>query len=331
MAERASAYKILSDSSSTALIDSHSHAGFDATNIVRRRYPIAQGVLDMVRKMEANGVSHAAVFPAPSDLFWFDAKGVAFDATWVHSQEPAERFPYEHANTAHFSEVELFGMGRIMPFANVLPGVREEAQLDLLKEFASRDQLFGIKFHSLATHTPVSTFAESLFADFAREQSLPVMFHSGADEYSRPEQALEVARRLPDLRICVAHAGDFETNFFDQLRPGAFPNLFVDVAPHITNCHFAKQVTDGKVLDLKYDDPLTVLSQIYELIPERVLWGTDEPWTTVTDDANQKILVKVTYEDEVALLNSLPDRVRRSMAYTNPMRYLFGEGDVSNA
>ncbi len=331
MTERAKAYSVLLNTPDASIIDSHSHAGFDATNIVRRRYPIAQGILDMVRKMDANGVSHAAVFPAPSDLFWFDARGVAFDANWEPSREPAERFPYEHANRAHFSEVELFGRDRIMPFANVLPGVKEEEQIDLLREFTSTDQLFGLKFHSLATHTPLSSFVESLFARFAQDHSLPVMFHSGPDEYSRPEQALDVAEELPDLRICIAHAGDFEATFFNRLRAGRSENLFVDVAPHITNCHFAQQRTDGEVLDLAYEDPLEVLAQVYDLIPDRVLWGTDEPWTTVTDDANKKILVKVTYEDEVALLNRLPDQIRRSMSYVNPMRYLFGEDGSSHA
>lgn len=307
-------------------IDVHSHAGFDATNIVRRRYPIAQSVIDMTRKMKANGITHAAVFPAPSDLFWFDAKKVAFNAVWEHAKEPSERFPYEHANIAHFSEVELFGEGAIMPFAIILPETKEDEQLKLLNKLYDANRLFGLKFHTLATHTHASTLINSRFTQFAIEKSLPIMVHSGPDEYSRPNLIVEVAKANPDARICIAHTGDFEKELFDALKDNStLPNLFIDVAPHITNCYFAQQRTDGQILDLNYQDPLDVIVQVHKLMPNRILWGTDEPWTTVTDDANKKILVKVLYEDEVKLLNELPKPVKKDISYTNTMRYLFGE------
>ncbi len=323
MIEREEIFKDLA-SPGTKTIDAHSHAGVDLTNIVRRRYPIAQSIIDMARKMNANGITHAAVFPGPSDLFWFDPRKVAFDAVWEQLEKPAERFPYEHANIAHFAEVELFGNGQIMPFANILPGTKEDEQLNLLKELLDGDRLFGLKLHTLATHTHALKLIGSKFTEFATEHSLPIMIHSGPDEYSRPDQIVEVAKKYPDTRICIAHTGDYEKDLFAVLTKDGLPNLFTDLAPHITNCYFAQRRDDGKILDLDYSKPRQVIMDLYKMIPDRLLWGTDEPWTTVTDDNNHKILTKVVYEDEVTLLGDLPTSVRKDISYTNTMRFLFG-------
>lgn len=329
MNERLEIFDSLRDSSHK-VIDTHAHAGFDATNIVRRRYPIAQSIVDMTRKMQSNGISFTALFPSPSDLFWFDARKVAFEGIWEQATQPAERFPYEHANIAHFTEVELFGNGKIMPFANILPGVKETEQLELLKQLRESDRLFGLKLHTLATHTHATKLIGSRFTEFAYENSLPIMVHSGADEYSRPNLIVEVAKKYPEVRICIAHTGDYEKDLFKTLTSDDCPNLFTDLAPHITNCYFANQRKDGLILDLDYAKPRDVIMDIYKLIPYRLLWGTDEPWTTVTDGANQRILTKVLYEDEINLLNSLPELVQTNISYTNTMRYLFGSDLVPN-
>jgi predicted TIM-barrel fold metal-dependent hydrolase len=324
MAEREQVYRNITEDKG-ATIDAHVHAGFDATNVVRKRYPTSQSIVDLVRKMRANNVSYSAVFPAPSDLFWFDPKRVAYDAEWVQAREPAEAFPYERANWTHFNESELFGEEIVLPFGNIMPGVKEEEQVDFLRTYIDRDKVFGLKLHTLASHTPASALEGSRFIDLAKEYSLPITIHSGSDEYSDPQQVIELSKLYPDVRFAIAHAADFKKDIFTQLRANPHKNVFVDTCPHISNCYFAQRENPKKLLDLDYTDPQSALLGLYQAYPEGVIWGTDEPWTTVTDDTNQRILARIMYEDEVALLRQLPQQVRQQISYTNTVRFLFGD------
>lgn len=180
-----------------ALIDAHTHAGFDAINALKRRYPVAQNIADMVRKMKANGVDYALTFPCPSDLFWYNPTSVINMGIWEVLESPAEEFPYQRANESHFYEVRKFGNGYILPFANIFPGVEEGKQIDFINELIKGDLLFGLKLHTLATHTKPTELKESKFIELAEEFSLPIVIHSGPDEFSDPNLTLEVARTYP--------------------------------------------------------------------------------------------------------------------------------------
>lgn len=324
MPERADIYKQITQNGD-AVIDGHVHTGFDATNAARRRYPTTQNVMDLVRKMNIAGVDYAAVFPAPADLFWFDARTVANEARLVPSPTPAEEFPYQIANWNHFHETKLFGEARTLPFAIILPGVKEEEQVEFLRGYIAKDMVFGLKFHTWATQTHASTLRDSKFIELAREHSLPITIHSGPDEFSNPQQVIELARLYPDVRFAIAHSADFKKDIFDQLAQNPLPNLFIDVCPHISNCYLAEREDPTQLLDLDFADPRSALVGIYQRYPTGIIWGTDEPWTTITDDVNQTILAKVMYEDEVDLLKQLPADVRRQISYTNTTRFLFGD------
>jgi len=308
-----------------AIIDGHVHAGTDATNVVLQRYPTAQNMMDIVRKMDASGVDYAATFPMPSDLFWFDASRLANNLELVPSLEPAEAFPYQRSNWSHFHEAKLFGDGKILPFAIILPGVKEEEQINSLRTYINQDSVFGLKFHTFATQTHASALKDSKFIRLAQEHSLPITVHSGSDELSDPQQVIELAKLYPDVRFCIAHAADFKKDIFMQLAQNPSHNLFIDTCPHISNCYLAQREDPNQLLELNYADPKSALLGLYQQYPQGVIWGTDEPWTTITDDKNQTILAKVMYEDEASLLKQLPNDVRKQISYINTVRFLFGD------
>jgi hypothetical protein len=306
------------------LVDGHSHAGFDATNFVRGRYPTVQSIPDMVRKMKASGVNYALSFPPPSDLVWFDLKKVAYDREWVFSENPGEDFPYQLSNKNHFKESDLFGEKLILPFAAILPGVKEDEQIAYLSTLAESDLLFGLKLHTLATHTHASTLERSRFIDFANRYSLPITLHCGSDEYSLPEQVVDLAEKFQNVRFCIAHSADFKISIYKRLKENPLNNLFIDTCPHITNCILAEKGPTSDVLDLHYANPLQTLIELYNILPSQIIWGTDEPWTTVSESNSSKVIAKVTYEDEVRLFMNLPKEIRTNMGYINSIRYIFG-------
>lgn len=328
MSSRTEFLQSLSAKSSEIIIDSHAHAGSEPWNVLRKRVPTSQSIMDMVRKMKSNGVDHSIVFPCPGDPYWFDTARVAFNAEWEFSNKPSETFPYEHVNWTHFNEVNLFGGSFILPFANILPHYEEDKQIEYLQSLVELDTLFGLKIHTLATHTYNFTLGKSKIMEFANGHNLPVMLHTGPDEYSRPMGVLKAAKDFPDIRFCMAHSADFEAETFEKLHETKPHNVFIDVSPHITNCLLAVREKDRKLLKFTFEDPYRALVQLYEAYPDGLLWGTDEPWTTVSDDVNGGVVGLTNYEDEVLLLKNMSDSMRSKIAFYNPVRFLFGDNYV---
>jgi len=305
------------------VLDSHTHAGFDITNIVTRRFPTVQSVSDLVRKFKSTGVNNTITFPCASDLFWFDSSLVARSRQWKYTGESAEDFPYQFANSSHLNEVELFGEGVVLPFINILPAVREEEQINSVLEEIKRGDIFGLKFHPLAVHTRADSLKQSRFIEVAQRYNLPVTIHSGPDKYSQAQQIVELAQTFPDVRFCIAHAAHFDVKIFTN-RGCKLPNLFTDTSPFISLCYLANQEgCQDQILNLDYNDPARALVEFATRWPDNIIWGTDEPWTTLADK-NKKILTKVSYEDECALLKRIPENLRRKISYENTMKYLFG-------
>lgn len=305
------------------VLDAHTHAGFEITNVVTRRFPTVQSVSDLVRKFKSTGTDRAITFPCASDLFWFDSSLVARHRQWKHTDHSAEDFPYQYANFSHLNEVELFGEGVVLPFVNILPLVREEEQINSVIDEIKRGEIFGLKFHPLAVHTRADSLKQSEFIEVAQRYNLPVTIHSGPDEYSQALQIVELARTFPNVRFCIAHAAHFDAKILTD-NGSSLPNLFTDTSPFISLCYLASQEEDSsKILDLNYNDPALALANFATRWPDNIIWGTDEPWTTLADK-NKKILTKVSYEDEHAILNNIPENLRRKISYNNTIRYLFG-------
>ena len=309
-------------------VDVHTHCGFDHFNIIRRRYPTSQSVKDLVFKLEATGIDYAVSFQCANSTYYFDFRELPRKSHKLIPL-PAESFPYEFANRQLFYEVSLFGDDRILPFATILPKYDEGKQVESLSEYAKKNCLFGLKLHTLATLTYVKDLLGSAFMELATNYSLPVMIHSGPDEYSRPEKIIELAQSYPKVRFCIAHAARFEQSAFDMFSGNRNPNVFFDTSPFLSLCSLTpldiQRGVGGIKLDLPYGNPRDALIKLYSFASENLVWGTDEPWTTITDDTQQGILAKFGYRDEVDLLNSLPKEIKIAIANDNIQKFLFGD------
>lgn len=309
------------------LIDVHSHCGFGQYNVIKRRYPSSQSVIDLASKTKSAGIEYAVSFPFPGSSYYFDiaesAKGN------LHVPNPIEEFPYHFANRQLFYEVSLFGDDRILPFANIYPKYEEQKQADYLEQLAKEKVLFGLKLHTLATQSSASSLKDSPFLEIADHYSLPILVHSGPDEISYPMHIVKLAEQYASVRFCIAHAARFEKKIFDHITENKIKNVFVDTSPFISLAKLTPLDVERNVgnekLSLPYGNPKLALLEFCQLFPDIVVWGTDEPWTTITDDHRGDILLKATYKDEVNLLQSLPESVKKKISHENTNLFLFGK------
>ncbi len=304
------------------IIDAHTHAGFDHYEIIKKRYPTSQSVKDLVFKLDNAGVDFSVTFPCPNSTYYFDLMSLLKEEH-ILEPRPIESFPYEFSNRQLFYETSLFGKNKIMPFAFIFPGFDENKQVDSLEALAQKGYLFGLKYHTLVGAISARSLINSPFIELARKYSLPFIIHSGVDNFSRPEHIMDLAEAHVDVRFCIAHAGEFEESVYRRFLEFRYKNIFFDCSPFISICALNKNDIKNKI-DIDYNDPQKALIQLYKMIPDSLIWGTDEPWTTITDNSKEEILVKVDYQDEVDLLKSLPKNIQETISHTNTIRFLFG-------
>lgn len=306
------------------IVDGHTHAsGIEGYNFFIPRVPSSQSIAELERKMVFNGISFAIVFPMPFSLY-YNPRVVLNE----NRLQPSglEDFPYEVENKALMHEVS-FSSGCFLPFLAIDPKERVEKQIEFLR---GERNYFGFKFHPLATHSSVDDLRGSPFLDILIDRGIPLMIHCGRESNALPELVLSFAKDYPRIRICIAHLAGFDAEVISQAQ--SLENLFFDTSPFL-NCCFLSRKKDSryfspKGLALDYADPLKVLVEVNKIIRGHLIWGTDEPWTTVTDPKTGEIIVRSSYEKERSLLRQLEERgfsdVKFEITNQNIKRFLWG-------
>jgi len=303
-----------------ALIDIHTHSGFDGMHLFKLRYPAFQNITDLRMKVAGCGIDYFVTSPMPISTY-YDLKILAEKLELVPSGQ--QNFPYQKENAFLLYECELFGKGCALPFLAINPREKIKEQLLQLKKWMKRYKIYGLKFHTLATHSRATALRGTGFIDLAKLHNLPIMIHAGFSEYAQPKYIFEIAKESPEVRFCITHLADFSQELFNFLDTEFPPNIFIDTSPIIAMCVLAtyEEVAERKKLD--FTNPGLILRQLAEKYPDTLIWGTDEPWTTPIDKFGN-IIERVTYEDEVHLLNSLPARLKQKIAHDNSIRFLAG-------
>jgi len=305
------------------LVDCHTHVGFHAWNLIGGGYPTVQSVADLKRKMDKCSVGYSVAFPCPSDPFFYDACHFAKTHAIRPATDPVSAFPFQLQNATMLREVSWWARDTVLPFPFVVPAVRESAQLEALRPHAETGNVFGMKLHSRGAAAPLRLLLDSTILQFAAEFDLPMMLHTGPDAASNPFQAIELARKYPSVRFCAAHAGQLRSGFVEAVAHTKLPNLFVDCCPLAVLA--ARMSGSCKHQDSRPD---ALLEQLYEQLGRALLWGTDEPWTSVgatpLPDQSASVLEGATYEQSWSTLANASPTLRRDIAHDNPVRFLFG-------
>jgi predicted TIM-barrel fold metal-dependent hydrolase len=311
--------------SAQPVFDIHSHVGLDQAFWMAGWWPYAATAQDLLERMQTNGIDRAVCFPfgVPS----------AFDAqTFGRSRKlklQASRVPFDPENRLLVHEVERVDrLGRLLPFAMFDPGRKVPEQLERLEGLIGR--IGGLKTQTTVLRSPIRALLDeaSDIMAFAAEHDLPVVIHTAllpADDWAQVRDCLAVAETFPNVRFDLAHSLRFHANF---LRLAAqMPNIWVDCSAHLIHCRLARDCSPAIAspvdrVEADYSSPASVLEGIFDLIEDRYMWGSDNPFMSWCDDKNSFVC---TYEQEVQALRSASSRVVQSMTRGAPAAWLAGE------
>ena len=314
-------------------IDCHTHAGGENPyGKFMGQYPFVQSVCDLRFKQHALGIENTIVFPMPGTYYY------RIDRVTHRNFEPSGlmAFPFEVENEALLQEIEiarqLFPDGRIFPFLNIHPSEEIDHQIDHLDKLMKQYGFAGLKFHASGTNTDAEAIISTPFIQFMRYYNIPLIVHSGVFKANAdPKHALKLAVAHPDVRISVAHLAAWDKEALGKITQ--LPNAFVDCSPYLAN--FASVVQPGHEAFVSknrfpssFTDPVTTLIELQNYLKGKLLWGTDEPWTTYNFDTGM-LIIKATYKDEVKILEDVEKEGHTSVlgeiVNINPQRFLFGK------
>ncbi len=312
---RADKLKEICEYKRTGVIDCHSHSGVLLYNFYKLLYPSLQSLEDLFRKMDKEQVNWSICFPMSS--FFFSVKEMFMDYQLINSG--MEKIPFEIANKYFLMEVRMFG-DRILPFINFNPTLLAKQQCAQIVEWSDEFGLYGLKLPTTGNLCSALDLLGTPFVSLAEKFNWPIMVHSGRDDKSDPMNILKFSERHSDIRICAAHSARYSKDFWDKVK--FYRNVFVDISPFLLSCSdnvFQKSET---IISLDFESPAKVIDNLFDMLPDRLLWGTDEPWTKIVRDPKNGSLVGASYELEKKFLDSLSFEVREAIAWKNPKKFL---------
>jgi predicted TIM-barrel fold metal-dependent hydrolase len=305
--------------------DVHTHVGVDLGFYLRGWWPYSCTTQDLLQHLDANGIDRAVCFS-----FTFPS---AFDAYAFADRGKIEllpgRVPFDRENALLVQEAQRIDLGRrLLPFAMFDPARCVSQQLQLIEPLVGR--IAGLKVQATTVESPIRALLDGgrdLMA-FAEQHDLPVLMHTAVyanDPWSQVTDCLAVAEAYPRVRFNLAHSLRFHAEYLR--RAAQLPNVWVDSAAHLAHCQIARDpdcpylARAAERVSADCHQPADVLLAIREILGDRFMWGSDNPYMSWTDDS---IRVLFSYADEVAVVAGLPADARTSMLTTAPQAWLFG-------
>ena len=171
-------------------------------------------------------------------------------------------------------------MPGIISFGCIHPEFEDyRAELRRIKERGIK----GIKLHPVYQHTDIDDIRFLRIIDCAAENDLIVLTHAGIDVgfpgvvHCSPKMCRNVVDRIGSFKFILAHMGGW-TNW-DEV-----PQLFAETGVYLDTSFSSERITplsDGYWDDKPQDmmDADGYMKIIDALGPERILFGSDSPWT----------------------------------------------------
>ena len=197
---------------------------------------------------------------------------------------------------------------------------QEASILYLAKEFP----IYGLKYHTKVDQRPASEIDRcSRFVETAEILNIPIIVHTEEKGCSSAVELMALAERHPNVRFCAAHFGGFSRAFFQTMEDYPCDNLYIDCCPLAARCRSLSRMTvPDTMLDLNYSVPMEVFQYFLDAFPERILWGTDAPWTSYGHlNGESDGYCRDAYAREVKMLHSSGAMKQISC---NTVQYLFG-------
>jgi predicted TIM-barrel fold metal-dependent hydrolase len=127
------------------------------------------------------------------------------EACLVMPQPTLEHIPSVHENIFRFS---LNQPGKIYGMASVDPWLSEDEYTEQIATCLGQYGFKAIKLHPMGHNiSPLSPLCDKVY-EAARRYQVPVLVHTGiGNPFSLPSLVMEPAKRYPDVRFVLCHAG----------------------------------------------------------------------------------------------------------------------------
>ena len=319
-------------------IDGHSHIGILPKFYYQGGNPYALSLEDMIIRMKILDIDYSVVFPLGGSIYYkLDLESDKVETTTKYS-----KFPYELVNRNLLNEIyEIYPQysNKVFPFLMFDPSREAEKQASYMEELSEKYNVFGLK----TVTTYIQSYVNDLeskgraILDLAYKKDFPVVFHSSVhpqDPWASVYDIVDFAERHPDIRVTIAHSARFTKPVLE--KAAKLENCFVDVSAFIIHCQLAVSnslaiATEDIRFPADYTNPASVLTSLVNAYPDTILWGSDTPayqWIQkyyLADGKLHEERSECSYDEEAKLLHSISDELKTRIAYTNILKFLFGD------
>jgi predicted TIM-barrel fold metal-dependent hydrolase len=311
---------------SLSLIDAHTHVGVDLLFYLKGYAPYGLGWSELCEAGDALQVERFVVFPMPTHLA---LRADALREGRIESDGAWEKVPYAFENRRMASEIARHPQGatRALPFWMFDPAREPELQCEALRALHKEYPCAGLKVQATIIQSPISSLlgAGACLLDLAEEKNWPVLIHTSvhpSDPWSPVADILRIVEARPRLRFNLAHSCRFDRPSLDRIAE--LPNAWFDCSAHAIHCDLAVQdrlsvAAKDRRFDSDYRDPVRVLADLAAAYPDKLLWGSDAPFHSYSDET---LSLMSSYKREVEILRALGPEVVARIASTNILAYL---------
>jgi predicted TIM-barrel fold metal-dependent hydrolase len=239
------------------------------------------------------------------------------------------RFPFDVENQLLANEIaHVDSEKRCLQFAMFDPGRCVAQQVKSIQKLIGK--IAGLKTQTTVLRSPIRNLLDSAreLMQLAEQHNLPVLFHTAThpdDRWAQASNCIDIAEHFPKVRFNLAHSLRFHAPLLKRARD--LPNVWIDCSAHLNHCRLASENSTvvppaGTRVDANFDDPVSTLLAVHDIVGERYMWGSDNPFMSWCDD---KLQLLFTYKQEADVLHALPDPLTQQMAHSAPKAWLFGE------
>jgi len=310
------------------IIDAHNHIGIEMGSYTKFQFPYAQSLEDLLAKADGTPVTHWLVFPFVSYPTPEMTKHIhpPFESDVTH-------IPYGLANQSLVEEIQVVEKEahRFLPVAILDPSRQVEEQIHQLQKLRQQHRFYALKIQGTIIQSKVIDLlgVGSPFLDLAAEWDCPFLIHSSIhpkDIWSQAADILKVVEARPDVRFLLAHSCRFHKPSLDRIQE--LPNAWFDCSAHGIHCQLAVKNLPAVAVEAErfpsdYATPATVLKDLAEAYPSKLIWGSDSPyysWVSPTGELPEKLLS--SYEKEWNCVEPLPPHLKTAITETNTLKWL---------
>ena len=308
-------------------IDSHTHIGFDPRFYLQGWSPYCADLTRLFLEAGGAKIDRFVVFPfiAYLDL---DLNQLRQDRVALSSDPSAVPYRLENARLcADIQRAPAQWRERVWPFLIGDPSRKPAEQVTEWRKLPPDYRVNGLKCQTHTIQAPILDLLDRgrCMLDFAEERDLPLLIHPSVhpdDHWSQCADILRIVEACPAIRFVLAHSCRFHLPTLR--RVDALPNAWFDCASFIVHCACAERNLPAVALPEErfpadYSRPDTVLRDLAEAFPGKLIWGSDAPYYSIEYD---RLQIRSSYRAEVACLDALPENLRTRACWHNTLAWL---------